>query len=127
MDSRVKITERGWPAHFICAHKCQFRRNTLVEFEDLKIVVSTVGVMKDYPSGKIETIGFERYYETMVFMGKYENPYWEADISKEIWFQNNWSLNECEHDSDLKAQEMHENIVQEMAETIISKKIRMVE
>ena len=39
----LKITERGWPAHYICAEYRLFRRNTLIEYADLKWVVSTEG------------------------------------------------------------------------------------
>jgi len=63
----VRRTERGWAGHFICADRCEFRRNTLLEAGDIKIVVSTIGMMHDIHEGGYETIGYNRYYETMAF------------------------------------------------------------
>lgn len=34
---------------------------------------------------KIDTIGYERYYETYVFEAKLDGAYWDADVSKQIY------------------------------------------
>lgn len=52
----VKRTERGWPGHYCCASDCEFRRNTLLEYKDAKIVVSIVGIMR-MDNETFETVG----------------------------------------------------------------------
>jgi len=120
---KVVRTERGWGGHFIAASMCRFRRNTLLECGKKRIVVSTVGCY--YPPGadnslpenpeNASTIGYERYYETMAFEARFSEPYWEANVCKEISFESEWSLNECEQETDLKADQMHEAVVAELS------------
>ena len=115
MKGKVRRTERGWAGHFCAAKGCLFRRNTLLELGKKKIIVSTVG---DYqsagPNGKTETIGLDRYYETMVFKAKFESPYWEADVSHEVPFESNWRIDDMKRDADLRANKMHEAVVAEI-------------
>lgn len=122
LDAQIKacdvpiITERGWAGHFICADRCMFRRNTLIDYGDGKIVVSTVGQMRNRDNLGCDTIGaFNRYYETMAFEAVFEKGYWEADVSKEISFESPWSICELEHETDGKANDMHEAVVKELA------------
>jgi len=114
--SKVKRTERGWAAHFICVGRCAFRRNTLLQCGRKRIVVSTVGDMRLKDDGEIEEIGLERFYETMAFHAVYEKPYWEANIEREVSFESPWSLEgPITQESDLAANDMHERVVQEIS------------
>ena len=120
----VKITERGWAGHFICSDRCKFRRNTLIEYGDTKWVVSTVGCF--VCENRVETIGLERFYETMAFEAKEDDGYWEADVSKGIFFDSNWTIcaqsweqlvtNYPNVDND--ANNMHDTVVKELSEKI---------
>lgn len=80
----MKRTERGWPGHYICSHKCCFRRNTLLEEGDKKVVVSTIGAYQN-SDGDMDKIGFDRWYETMAFVAKKQDGYWDADVSKQVY------------------------------------------
>ena len=81
---RCKKTERGWAAHFCCAHRCKYRRNTLIECGDRRLIVSSVGAMMVddvmTPIGGCGPDGIAPYYETAVFSAKMDSGYWEADI-----------------------------------------------
>lgn len=115
----VKRTERGWAGHFICAERCRFRRNTLLELGDLSIVVSTVGAM--VMGGKRETVGAGRYYETMAFHAHREGAYMEADVSREVSFRSNWSLDDIDApDIDMQADAMHEKVVDEIYRQMVT-------
>jgi len=117
----VRRTERGWAGHFICANQCRFRRNTLLEYEDIKIVVSTVGLQENPLKGKgygfdemFSEIGADRYYETMAFHAKPgDTRYHDADVEREVFFDSPWSISEV--DADDKANVMHEVVVKEIA------------
>lgn len=119
----VRRTERGWAGHFICAHICRFRRNTLIEYGDKKWVVSTVGKMvttnPQTEKSEYTTIGIDRYYETMAFVGsEIEKGYIDANVSEPIDFESDCVIYDIKVDSELRANDMHEKVVEELMEKI---------
>lgn len=125
MGEEVKRTERGWAGHYICADKCRFRRNTLLEYKDRKWVVSTVGGF--VLNGKLDMIGADRWFETMVFEAELQHGYWDAIIEKRIYPEQDWGLWGSTWEEvtgnyglvDNAANDMHERIVDEMSKRII--------
>lgn len=122
----VKRTERGWGGHFICAYRCNFRRNTLLEVGKREIVISTVGMMEDYKiEGKIDAVGSGgRYYETMAFHAKKDGPYWDIAVGRKVSFDSEWaicaeSVNDLPEDVDNLANDMHEAVVTEIAAKLL--------
>lgn len=122
-ERKVTITERGWAGHFIASARCRFRRNTLVEGPGGRFVVSTVGAMIIETDGKqaLETIGHERYYETMCWPAHREGPYWEANVSAEEIEIDDWAISakapvDILDGVDNDANDMHEKAVQRVAE-----------
>ena len=108
----VKRIERGWAGHFICSNRCRFRRNTLLTYKDIKIVVSTVGLMEG--AGEFETVGSGRYFETMAFHSDLtDKRYYDADVSQQVYFDSACAI--AEIDADDKANEMHEAVVAEIS------------
>ena len=122
---KVKRTERGWAGHFIASSNCLFRRNTLLEYKDKKIVVSTVGnyFVRNPSTGKkyTEYVGLNRHYETMAFYALKGDKYNDADVSREIEFDSEWQLKELD---DIKANNMHEKVVEELTEKLINNVIK---
>jgi len=109
-------TERGWPGHFVCAAECMFRRNTLVEAGERKIVVSTVGNLRNSEGYRTE-IGNGRHYETMCFESDGVPPYYDADVSQSLEvFRSLRVTPENEKSVDCLADEMHESAVAEIME-----------
>ena len=107
----VKRTERGWAGHF--------RRNTLLECGNIQIVVSTVGAM--YIDGRIEEIGLDRHYETMIFhVDPKTGDYKDVDVNREIWVDSPCALKVKKTDKyiDLKANDMHEAVVKEISDNL---------
>jgi len=119
----VKITYRGWPGHFICGSRCQFHLNTLLEYGDEKIVVSTVGLLKlTHEDEKYETINHNRHYETVAFRAKLDKTphgdFWDADVAQQINFDSEWAWEKPEDEA--KAQAGHEKVVQEIADRLVA-------
>lgn len=127
---KVKRTERGWAGHFICANRCRFRRNTLLEGGGFRIVVSSVGLMEKWIGDPrqdknvrgFEEVGINRHYETLVF---YAEPppsrYFDADVTREIAVSAPWCIKNI--DADDKANEMHDAVVEEMIERMSNGKV----
>lgn len=124
--SQVKCTERGWAGHYICSYKCLFRRNTLLEYGDVKVVVSTVGAQleSDVPR-RFDTVGHARYYETRAFMADMDDTrFYDIDHNKQLRID---SPNEIDHlDADDEANDMHEAVVEEMVEKIVNGMLKLV-
>ncbi len=116
----IKRTERGWGGHYICALRCRFRRNTLLEYKDTKIVISTVGLKMSLNDKTIfEPVDETKnsYFETKVFYTDPKCKRWhDADISNEIKVVNECYI--CSIDADDKANKMHENVVNEIIQRI---------
>lgn len=116
--NKVIRTERGWPAHYCGSARCMFRRNTLLELGEIRVVVSTIGMQRSARTGEIEEIGVNRHYETLAFYAELQDQYWEIDTDRQIEFNSPWRI-----ELDLKnipagisntANEMHETVVAEL-------------
>ncbi len=124
---KLKITDRGYAGHFCASRSCLFHRNTLIEYGNKRIVVSTVGNYQPKitfnDKDKYEhQIGINRFYETMAFEAMKQGVYWEANVGKEVEFKSSWSLNELKQETDLKADKMHDAVVKELSKKIQLKK-----
>lgn len=112
---KVKRTERGWRGHFVGSHQCLFSRNTLIETEETKYIVSTIGAY--YPEGLEKGCsplgGGSRYYETMIFEAKQNENYWDVDIEKQFVIPDgcNWYIDTITYESDKEANDNHDEIV----------------
>jgi hypothetical protein len=117
-DKSVIKTELGWAGHFILSNLCQFKRNTLVEYEDTRVVVSTVGQM--LMDGRVEALDLKHtYYETMAFYALDNTP--AADTTRQIYISSKNKI----YEKDVKeaANRMHNGVVEEISGKIISGEI----
>lgn len=114
----VKRTERGWAGHFIGSSLCKFRRNTLLEYGDKAIVVSSVGLMIDRSAGGFQEIGAGRHFETMAFHAIKTDRWKDADVEKNVYFDSPCTI--AEIDADDKANDMHEVVVAEIINKLLN-------
>jgi len=121
----MKITYRGWCGHFILADRCLFRLNTLIEHNDIKVVVSTVGNLHS-KDGAYEVIGVDRHYETACFRAMDDDQYLEIDAQKQLDYFDGFSIDDYKDrtDYDNIANEMHERIVSQVVEDIKTGKLK---
>lgn len=115
---KVKRVERGWAGHFICSNRCRFRRNTLLEYQNKKIVVSSVGLMESADRAGFTKIGIDRHYETMCWHADLTDiRYYDIDVQRPVYFDSPWAI--AEIDADDKANDMHEAVVNEISNKLI--------
>lgn len=110
----ITRTERGWAAHLCVCRDCLFRRNTLLECGEVRVIVSTVGNYIPQRTNKLETIGCGRHYETFVFNAIRDGLYWDVSGSE---IDSDGMLG-GELDSDLKADAMHERMVDNVTKSL---------
>jgi len=116
----VKRTERGWAGHFCASDNCRFRRNTLLECGETKVVVSTVGNYHD-SNGKYDQVGVGRDYETMAFHVDPESgDYKDIDSGRQILFDapGAYLVKHGDKFVDYIANDMHEAVVKEITEKL---------
>ena len=114
----VKRTERGWAGHFCLSYKCEYHRNTLLEYNGVKVVVSTVGrLRKDWINNTYEELGHRRYFETMAFIAKENDKYNDADVTRQVSFDAKWCLPSPY--MELEADTMHEDVVMELSKRLV--------
>lgn len=88
------------------------------EYEDIKIIVSTVGSMRS--NGEYQTIGACRYYETMAFHSDpSDNKYHDIDVERQIYLDCKTHIERLDEDTDNEANEMHDNAVKWVCEQLI--------
>jgi hypothetical protein len=102
----------------------------LLEYKDIKIVVSTVGLMEtpdevllqknNYTTKPFTPIGaFDRHFETMAFHAKKDDiRYHDADVTKQVYFASPWSINKI--DADDEANNMHEVVIEEITTGLLA-------
>jgi len=121
---KFKVTERGWPGHFIGSKNCLFWRNTLVEYEDTKVVVSTIGRYMPEDRDEVEPIGAGgRYFETQAWHSK-EDKFDDIALDEDVHLNGKWQVKDAEPEADLRANDMHEDRVEEIKERLQSGDIR---
>ena len=121
----VERKEIETPNDCIRAELFRFRKKTLLKYNDTAVIVSTVGIM-NFPMGEsvlaekfnvnpnmFKQIGHDRYYETMVF---YADPNDDVDVTREIEFESEWSIDHL--DADNEAIAMHENVIREISKRL---------
>lgn len=90
-------------------------------YGDVAISVSTVGnLMLERNQYKLDSIGLNRYFETMAFHSEVktaENPWQDGDVSRQITFNSPWSIDQPWKEQE--ANDMHEAVVAEITAELL--------
>lgn len=118
----VNRTERGWNAYLLGSQWCSFKRNTLLQYNGIDIVVATTGNFINpltYKNDKIP--GTNVWYVTIVGMGAEMGDYIELDGSKQISVVAKHDIESEEYSDqfDAEANEMHEEVVAEIIQRLL--------
>ena len=124
MKDKPIITFRGWAGHFCGSSSCQFKLNTLIEYQKIKIVVSSVGMMKscwpknsEFYKGEYEKINSNGFYETMAFHAYKDGKFWDADVSRQINFDSPWNYEKL--DMEQEANDGHYKVIEEISDRLV--------
>ena len=87
------------------------------------LFVSTVGrmVIEYVGHSALDTVGLDRYYETMAFYSDTSDmEFHDIDVKRQIYLGCDWALNEID---DNKANDMHEKAVDWVSRQMVEHKI----
>lgn len=115
----VKRTEWEGDGNCICADECLFKRSTLLVYNGISIVMSTIGAKyEDINNMKILDPSYDyHYFETMVFHAKKDGTGdYAIGVKKEIHFASSWRVMEITVDD--KANYMHEAVCYEIEQRL---------
>lgn len=119
-------TERGWCGYIKGYQYCLFRRNTLLEYLNKKIVIATLGNFIDPYRWKVMPISNDVWYETIAGYAINKEGYWDIDGDRRIGIKTPHAiygsmdyLLEKFKTPDIYANNMHEDVVKEMMDRIV--------
>jgi hypothetical protein len=97
----------------------KFAKKTILEVGSKAIMISTVGNGTDPSLSGPLRLGYNRYYETMVFPARFECDVWMGSMGSEISFDSKWEIDRVDENTDQEATEMHECVVTEIFKKMI--------
>lgn len=122
----IKRIERGWCGYIKGHQYCLFRRNTILEYDNKKIVIATLGNYINPFEYCNTPIYDDVWYLTIAGHAVEKNGYWEIDGDGQIPIKSIHEIRGTEEEIfnkypliDLSANRMHETAVEEMMDYII--------
>lgn len=121
----IKRTERGWCGYIQGYQYCLFRRNTLIEYNNKKIVIATLGNFIDPFRWKVMPLKDDIWYESIAGYAIDSNGYWDINPQDIIPIRCKHTISgTLDHivekigTPDIYANKIHEDVVNEMIDRI---------